>query len=223
MTDDLPILYSFRRCPYAMRARMAITASGQQVQLRDILLRDKPDAMLQASPKGTVPVLVLPGGQVIDESLDVMQWALGRHDPDAWLVPLAADPGAEALIDECDGPFKHSLDRYKYPTRYEGVDAQEHRTRCLAFLRRLNSRLAGQAYLCGARLTVVDAAIIPFVRQCANTDRAWFDRQGLDHLRGWLDRFLQSELFLGIMRKGPIWHEGDQGPAFPDHGKTRDA
>ncbi|NDA18305.1 MAG: glutathione S-transferase, partial [Alphaproteobacteria bacterium] len=126
-TGQPPIFWSFRRCPYAMRARLAIAASGQVVQLREILLRDKPDAFLLASPKGTVPVLVLEDGTVIDESRDVMFWALGRNDPDDWLAIWRQDPQrVTAFLDRLDGPFKHDLDRYKYASRYAGADTTIH-------------------------------------------------------------------------------------------------
>ena len=143
-----PILYSFRRCPYAMRARMAIAASGVKVRLREILLRDKPEEMLTASAKGTVPVLVN-GDRVIDESLDVMNWALAKNDPENWLSRKD-----DALIAENDGPFKHHLDRYKYSTRYEDADAEEHRTAGFEFLEKLEAHLAKQA------ITLRDAPIL---------------------------------------------------------------
>ncbi|MFC2953284.1 glutathione S-transferase [Marinicaulis aureus] len=135
---DTPILYSFRRCPYAMRARMAVAASGVQVRLREILLRDKPEEMLAASAKGTVPVLI-DGQTVIDESLDVMNWALNQNDPESWLARKD-----DALIAENDGPFKHHLDRYKYSTRYEDADAEEHRAAGFEFLQKLETRLVNQ-------------------------------------------------------------------------------
>lgn len=139
---DLPILYSFRRCPYAMRGRMAIAVSGTPVRLREILLRDKPEEMLEASPKGTVPVVVI-GDQVIDESLDVMRWALEQNDPEGWL----GTEDKAGLIEECDGPFKHHLDRYKYSTRYEGADAEEHRSEGFRFLQKLEAQLEDASIL----------------------------------------------------------------------------
>lgn len=139
---DLPILYSFRRCPYAMRGRMAIAVSGTPVRLREILLRDKPEEMLEASPKGTVPVVVT-GDQVIDESLDVMRWALEQNDPEGWLET----EDKAGLIEECDGPFKHHLDRYKYSTRYEGADAEEHRSEGFRFLQKLEAQLQDASIL----------------------------------------------------------------------------
>ncbi len=206
-----PILYSFRRCPYAMRARMALMASGQTVRLREVVLRDKPAEMLEASPKGTVPVLILEDGTVIDESLDVMAWALSQNDPGGWLT---AD--GEALIAEADGPFKKALDRYKYPNRYEdeGVDKLEQRAKGREFLAKLDGILKDQTYLLGDAITKADIAIFPFVRQFANTDRAWFDAEPLPHLQRWLAGHLESELFLSVMTKFPQWKTGDAEPLF---------
>ena len=139
---DLPVLYSFRRCPYAMRARMALLVSETIVRLREVVLRDKPDEMIAASPKATVPVLVLPDGEVIDESLAIMRWALGHNDPQHWLQGSDAEA---ALIAEADGPFKHHLDRYKYPVRYDNVDPLEHRAGGQAFLEKLDSLIQKSA------------------------------------------------------------------------------
>lgn len=199
-----PILYSFRRCPYAMRARLALQVSGADLEHREIVLRSKPAHMLEISPKGTVPVLLLPDGTVLEESLDVMRWALAQNDPERWLN--AAD---EALIAANDGPFKHSLDRYKYATRYEGADPLEHRGICEAQLKILNARLASQPYLSGEARGFTDAAIMPFIRQFANTDRAWFDAQPLPALQAWLAKWLDSEIFTAVMQKHPLWQAED--------------
>ena len=207
----LPILYSFRRCPYAIRARLALQASGQVCELREVVLRDKPPSMLEYSPKGTVPVLVLPGGQVIDESLDVMNWALQQSDPEGWLAPSQTDADeVDALIAWNDGDFKHHLDRYKYSTRYEGADASEHRDEAERFLDALNARLSGQAYLFGANISLADAALLPFIRQFANADRKWFDALGYPDLQRWLGDFLDSQAFLDAMQKYPQWHAGNE-------------
>lgn len=203
----LPILYSFRRCPYAMRARMALWISGTSCELREVKLAEKPASMLEASEKGTVPVLVLQDGKVLDESLDVMRWALARNDPEDW---LAGDDGA--LLDQIDGPFKQHLDRYKYWTRH-GSDPQEHRTAALEILKGLEERISGQGQLCGNSRTMVDIASFPFVRQFANHDRTWFDAQPLPHLQHWLADHLQSELFAAIMAKHRPWQPGD-APVF---------
>jgi glutathione S-transferase len=194
-----PILYSFRRCPYAMRARLALTISGVAFALREIKLSAKPQAMLEASPKGTVPVLVLPDGRVIDESLDIMRWALMQCDPEGW---LARDDGA--LVATNDGAFKHALDRYKYPERHDG-DALTHRARGLAFLELLDRRLSTAGQLCGAERGLADAAIMPFVRQFAAVDRTWFDALPLPHLKLWLEQHLASELFDRIMLRFAPW------------------
>ena len=190
-----PVLYSFRRCPYAMRARLALTISQAPFALREVKLSAKPQALLDASPKGTVPVLVLPGGRVIDESLDIMRWALGRHDPEGW---LSRDD--EALVATNDGAFKHALDRYKYPERHDG-DVRLHRERGMAFLADLDDRLRGSAQLCGPERGLADAAILPFVRQFAAVDRAWFDARPLPRLKAWLERHLASDLFARIMAR----------------------
>ena len=212
----LPVLYSFRRCPYAMRARMAIAASGQTCALREVVLRNKPPEMLAASPKGTVPVLVLPDAQVIEESLEIMRWALGSSDPEGWLAPLNNDgDDIAALIAENDGAFKDNLDRYKYPTRYENADPIHHRTQGAAFLEKLNARLIEHNYLCGDRFTFADAAIAPFVRQFANTDREWFDAIELAGVQRWLKTILESDRFSGVMEKYPAWENGMDAPLFP--------
>lgn len=213
---DGPILYSFRRCPYAMRARMAIAVSGQQCRLREVVLRDKPEGMLAASPKGTVPVLVLQDGTVVDESLDVMHWALGQNDPENWLAPFDEDEAtARALIAENDGPFKANLDRYKYPNRYDNVDPSDHRRKGLAFLQTVDALLLNQPYLAGARFSFLDAAILPFVRQFANTDRDWFDQAGLNTVPRWLDAGLASHRFTRVMEKYPAWKQTGTEVAFP--------
>lgn len=188
-----PILYSFRRCPYAMRARLALAVSGTRHELREVVLRAKPPAMLAASSKGTVPVLVLGDGRVIDESLDIMHWALAGHDPEGWLA--RDDP---ALIATNDDAFKHALDRYKYPERYS-CDPLPHRERALTFLQALELRLTGSGQLCGATRGLADAAIFPFVRQFAAVDPSWFETQALPHLQIWLAGHLASELFASIM------------------------
>ena len=208
---ELPVLYSFRRCPYAMRARMALLISQTPVRLREVVLRDKPAEMIVASPKATVPVLVLPDGQVIDESLSIMHWALEGRDPENWLQGSAAET---ALIAEADGPFKDHLDRYKYPGRYENVDALDHRAGGLAFLEKLDGLIPASGQLMGARPTLADHAIFPFVRQFANNDRVWFDQLPLPALQKWLSDHLASPLFAVTMQKYPQWRSGDVEPVF---------
>ncbi|MEL7492089.1 MAG: glutathione S-transferase [Pseudomonadota bacterium] len=211
-----PILYSFRRCPYAMRARMALAVSGRPVRLREILLRDKPDEMLAASAKGTVPVLQLEDGTVIDESLDVMRWALDHFDPEYWLPNDAATlEKMSALIAENDGPFKHHLDRYKYSTRYEGAEKEAHRAEGERFLRKLEARLQGSRFLFGEARSLADIAIFPFVRQFRIADPAWFDAQDWSRLREWLSALIDAPLFQDAMKKYDLWKETHKEFAFP--------
>ena len=219
-SDALPILYSFRRCPYAMRARMAVAISNQQCELREVKLRDKPTAMLEASQKGTVPVLQLPDGMVIDESIDVMRWALGANDPQDWL--RADTEAATALIDENDGPFKHHLDRYKYATRYEDANPEAHRSAGEEFLKKLNARLQRADYLFGDAPSLADIAIFPFIRQFRIADPDWFDEAPYPHLQDWLARCLGSSLFQSVMTKYAPWAPGDELTLFPatDGGST---
>ena len=209
----LPILYSFRRCPYAMRARLALASSEQTCELREVVLRDKPPELLAASAKGTVPVLVLAAG-VIDESLDIMRWSLDRNDPARWLTP---EQGTLAdmldLIRRCDSEFKLQLDRYKYPDRHAG-DRELHRASGATFLIELNSRLTQQNHLFGRRTALADMAIVPFVRQYASVDEAWFAAQPWPALQRWLLEFTQSELFARVMHKYPQWRAGTAGVRF---------
>ena len=201
-----PVLYSFRRCPYAMRARLALASAGITVELREILLRDKPPSLLEVSAKATVPVLVLPD-RVIDESYDIMLWALAQADPEGWLAGRD-----EALIAVLDGPFKAALDRYKYGK--DGVETA--REEASAFLRQLEATLARQPALSGATLGLADMASLTFIRQFANVDRPWFDNQPWPHLRAWLENFLASPRFAAIMRKYPAWQSGDAPTLFPE-------
>ena len=201
-----PILYSFRRCPYAMRARMALQASQIKIEHREVLLRDKPGAMLAASPKGTVPVLVTHDGTVFEQSLDIMHWALQRNDPQAWLTAQSGRSDAMAgLIADNDGPFKADLDRYKYADRHPEDKPEYHRDRALGFLARLDTMLASEGQLYGSRISLADIAIFPFVRQFANTDRDWFDALPLPALQRWLADHIGSELFEIIMVRHETW------------------
>jgi glutathione S-transferase len=197
-----PILYSFRRCPYAMRARMALLISGQRFEIREVVLRRKPEAMIAASAKATVPVMVLADGAVIDESIDIMRWALLRHDPEGWLA------GDAPLIQTFDGRFKHHLDRTKYPERH-GSDPAAHRAAGLAMLDDLEQRLAAHPNLCRVQRTLADIAIMPFVRQFAAVDQSWFDRQAVPRVRQWLARHIASPLFDQAMVRLKPWTPGD--------------
>lgn len=215
LPPDAPILYSFRRCPYAMRARMALLVSGIRCEMREIALSQKPESMLTASPKGTVPVLVLKD-KVLDQSLDIMHWALRQHDPQQWTThntPLDAD--AIAWVKQCDEEFKRHLDRYKYPNRYDLPSGIEHRDAGAMYLQQLNARLQTSAHLMGPQWTWVDAAIAPFVRQFARTDRDWFDAQHWTELKTWLENFEQSATYLSAMHKYKVWHQDAKPVAFP--------
>lgn len=192
-----------------MRARLALLASGTACEIREVKLSQKPAAMIAASPKATVPVIVLPDGRVIAESLDIMRWALGRHDPEDW---LGGEDGA--LIAANDGPFKHHLDRYKYPDRHES-DPHEHRAVGLALLRVLEARLGLHANLGGDERSVTDAAIFPFVRQFAATDPTWFAAQPLPRLQAWLESHIRSPLFEAAMVRLQPWRPDDEPIEFP--------
>ncbi len=207
------ILYSFRRCPFAMRGRMALKVSGVDLEHREILLRDKPDSMVKASPKATVPVVILKDGTVIEESLDVISWALARNDPLGWLD--CDRDKADALISENDGPFKHHLDRYKYASRYK-EDAKrgdidlEHRKQAEKFIAKLETNLLanktqGPNFLIGTRQSIADIAIFPFIRQFANADKDWWNKAPYPHVQDWLNYHIASDLFISIMGKHPIW------------------
>ena len=212
-----PVLYSFRRCPYAMRARLALQASGTDVDLREIALKAKPQALLQASPKGTVPVLVLADGTVLEQSLDIMLWALRAHDPLNWLPQDAsALQDCLACIARNDGPFKQTLDRYKYPARFALDHGLDFRAAGAEVLRDWEQRLQDHAFLAGAHWGLLDAAIAPFVRQYAHTDPKWFAAQDWPQLAQWLQAFEASEAFAGVMHKQPLWQPAPPpDPALP--------
>jgi glutathione S-transferase len=195
-------LYSFRRCPYAMRARMALRYSGVAVDIIEVSLKAKPAEMLALSPKGTVPVLSV-DGQVIDESLAIMRWALAQNDPQDWL--LKEDPAGQALIaaliEENDQAFKVHLNRYKYAERYPDQPMAVYRAEGEVFLRKLDELLDGRDYLLAGHPTLADVALMPFIRQFAHVDREWFAQTPYVRLKAWLQRFLESALFIGVMQK----------------------
>ena len=199
--DELPILYSFRRCPYAMRARMPIVRTNFEVELREVILRDRPEHMMEISPKGTVPVLLLEDGTVIEESLEIMQhvldWTLSEEE--------------QHWISRNDDEFKFHLDRYKYPNRYEDVDEIEQRTLASAYLMDLNQRLATEPSISEA----LSDALFPFVRQFANHDRDWFDVQPWTNMLAWLTENLESEAFKACMKKHKQWVHGQATIVFP--------
>lgn len=203
-----PVLYSFRRCPYAMRARLAIQAAQVRVELREVVLRDKPQAFLEVSPSATVPCLVHVEG-VIDESLEIMRWALALNDPLGWLDMRQS--GLE-WIARNDGPFKHALDRTKYTSRYPDEDSNTHRAEACAFLTDLDAQLSPWIF---DRPTLADYAIAPFVRQFAFIDKTFFDTQPWPSLHRWLEQFLAAPEFATMMQKYPQWHAGDPPAFFP--------
>ena len=199
-----------------MRARLALLASGIHVELREVVLRDKPAEMLAASPKGTVPVLVLPNGKVIDQSLDIMLWALCQNDPDGWLLgeKVSLDD-ALAQIGKLDGDFKYHLDRYKYPQRFSGADSAASQAFCDQFVGELDVKLAQNNYLFSSKLSIVDNGYMPFIRQFSRVDAARFAAQPWPHLRAWLAKLETSDAFARVMRAYPQWVAGQEGVIFP--------
>ncbi|ALI09865.1 MULTISPECIES: glutathione S-transferase [Pseudomonas] len=195
-------LYSFRRCPYAMRTRMALRYSAVEVTIVEVSLKAKPAEMLALSSKGTVPVLQV-DGRVIDESLEIMSWALAQHDPQDWRLRDNADGQAltAALIEENDQVFKLHLNRYKYPERYPEYPKEHYRSQGEDFLRRLEALLATRPFLAAEHQSLADVAVMPFIRQFAHVDRDWFAQAPYPRLQDWLQRFLESELFVAIMAK----------------------
>ncbi|MFC7422268.1 glutathione S-transferase [Iodobacter arcticus] len=213
----LPILYSFRRCPYAMRARMAIQYSGIQVELREIVLRNKPAALLHASPKGTVPVLVLNNGQVIEQSREIMHWALEQHDPQQWLCKEneALSKQIAELINHNDQIFKIHLDQYKYADRYPAHPQEYYRSQGELFLHDLETRLAQTSFLLLHQICLADIAIFPFIRQFASVDPEWFDTAPYPKLKQWLAFLCNSADYQSVMQKFSVWQSGDLPFIFP--------
>lgn len=215
MTVSLPCLYSFRRCPYAMRARLGLLFAEQKVELREIELKNKPEQMLAISPKGTVPVLELRDGsqqQVIEESREIVEWALQQNDPHGLLDADLA--GANALIEQNDNEFKHWLDRYKYADRHPELSKLEYRQQGEVFLQVLEHLLAEHTYLLGERISIADIVIMPFVRQFAHVDREVFYSLPYPHLQQWLKNWLAHPVFMQVMRKYKPWQEGDEVTIF---------
>lgn len=209
-----PILYSFRRCPYAIRARMTLAYTGIECELREVKLQAKPAALIDASSKATVPVLVLED-RVIDESLDIMHWALAQRDHGQWRSSdRAAQDAQTALIEACDQDFKPLLDRYKYADRHPEMSQDQHRRRACEFPALLDARLDSD-YLFGSQLSLADVAIFPFIRQFAFVDINWFRQSPYPALQRWLQRLLESPLFTSVMTKHPPWQPGDSITRFP--------
>jgi UPF0176 protein len=214
LADAVPVLYSFRRCPFAIRARLAIRSAGVAVLLREVALRDKPAALLAISPKASVPVLRRPDGQVLEQSLDIMRWALARNDPLHWLDP-AEDAAVRALTALNDGAFKEALDRYKYASRHPERPARDWRDEAVAsMLVPLNARLSGQRFLLRDSVSLADMALLPFVRQFAAVDAAWFETAPLAHLRAWLQALTATPLFESVMVRHPPWRPGGEDVLF---------
>ena len=215
LPPQAPLLYSFRRCPYAMRARLALLAAGIRCEIREIALSQKPTSLLVASPKGTVPVLVLPDA-VIEQSLDIMLWALRQNDPHGWLPKDSQLMNVQlSLVKQCDDEFKFHLDRYKYPDRYQLADGLLHRQAGAEFLHLLNQRLKTNAFLSTAQWGFADAAIAPFVRQFAHTDPNWFASQSWTPLIEWLTQFEASKDYQQAMYKYKVWHPDSKPVAYP--------
>ena len=209
---EIPVLYSFRRCPYAIRARMALAAAATPVALREVLLKEKPAELIAASPKATVPVLVLQNGTVIEESLEIMRWALDQNDPLLWA------PDEDALcywVTRCDGEFKHWLDRYKYADRYPEKSSESYRNSAEQFIRSLESALEASSWMGGPRQTLVDIAVFPFVRQFAAVDPTWWQTSPYPMTRRWLDHWLDTPLFSAVMKKFPRWTPEMLDEQFP--------
>ncbi|MDU0355235.1 glutathione S-transferase [Paraglaciecola aquimarina] len=227
----LPILYSLRNCPYAMRARMAIYKSKQVVELRELVLKNKPLAMLETSPKGTVPILVLRYGldtKVVDESLDIMLWALGENDPSQLLRTTPSvneyhsitSKGAQTcddmmkLINRFDQEFKGCLEAYKCAKRYHETNLQACREACEVYVQDLEQRLSQHDYLIDERESMADIALLPFIRQFAKVQRQWYLQAQYPHLKRWLNQYLQSAMFNKVMAKYPLWCEGQGATLF---------
>lgn len=218
MTEqNLATLYSFRRCPYAMRARLAIAQSGIQCELREVVLKDKPQQLIELSPKATVPVLLTADDKVIDESIDIAFWALAQHDPDNWYQSLTSEQHEQmlALIENNDGEFKYFLDRYKYADRYPEQDERFYREQGEKTLTRLEQLLTEHDCLLRDSWTLADIALLPFIRQFAFVDKDWFDSAPYPRVRAWLEAFLESDLFRAVMKKYPQWQESDEPVIFP--------
>ena len=211
---NLPILYSFRRCPYAMRARMALILASKQCELREILLKNKPDHMLEISPKGTVPVLQLPD-KVLDESLDIISWATVSNLDNVHIFSKTEETLYMELVHLFDTKFKHHLDRYKYSSRY-GADPSEHQEECKIILENLDAKINPSPWVFGPQVSLLDISILPFIRQCKIANPEWFDTQQFNKVIGLLDYFEQDNLFIQAMQKYELWDPRKQnGNIFP--------
>ena len=210
----LPILYSFRRCPYAMRARMGLILASKKCELREILLKDKPDQMLQVSSKGTVPVLQFPD-KVLDESLDIISWAIESPVPNVYIYNAEEELSSRELIQLFDSKFKYHLDRYKYSSRY-GVDPLEHREECKVILENLEVKIHPNPWIFGKQVSVLDISILPFIRQYKIANPDWFFAQDFTKVIALLNYFEKSDLFAQAMQKFELWDPiKNNGNIFP--------
>lgn len=214
--NSFPILYSLRNCPYAMRARIAIFKAKQTVLLRDVVLSNKPKEMIAESPKGTVPVLVLTNKMVLEESLEIMLWALNETDPNDLLHkndPTAVEQMLE-IIQLFDDEFKESLEQYKCAKRYKENNIEQCREKCEQYLQQLEQRLANTQYLMSNKESLVDIALVPFIRQFARVERQWYLQSPYPNVRQWLNNYLQSPMFTKVMAKYPLWLDNHEVVLF---------
>ena len=213
---DLPILYSLRRCPYAMRGRMGIALSKQQVLLREIITKDKPSELLASSAKGTVPVLVLPDGQIIEQSLDVMNWALQQNDPQDLLRSNnpTLNQQVHQLIKVNDDEFIGHLEKYRASVRYRNIDKEQRRQDCEGFISKLEALLTDQAYFFGETPSLADFAVMPFVSQFVRVEKKWFVQSEYQNVGRWLRTHLDSKLYTQVMKQYPLWNETKQDCLF---------
>ena len=215
MINKYPTLYSFRRCPYAMRARLALRLCKIECIIREISLKAKNTEFLRVSPKATVPVLVLPNGEVLEESLDIIYWSLEQNDPSKLKVNNQLGRKTSKLIELFDTEFKFHLDRYKYSSRYNIQNLQVHRDKAREILVQINTMLEGKNYMGGKNISLLDISILPFVRQFRIADMKWFDNNlGLDNINKWLNIFLNSDLLASIMTKYKVWEIDHPGTFF---------
>jgi len=211
---NLPILYSFRRCPYAMRARMALILASKDCELREITLKNKPDEMLQISAKGTVPVLELPN-KVLDESLDIISWAMESHPESVYVFSTKEKLMSESLIQKFDSKFKYHLDRYKYSSRY-GASSSEHQEECKNILEILDTKINPSPWIFGEKVSLLDISILPFIRQCKIANPKWFFEQNFKKVVALLNFFEASDLFIDAMKKFDLWDpQNHNGSLFP--------
>lgn len=217
---SLPILYSLRNCPFAMRARIAIYRSQLPIELREVNLKNKPERMIEASPKATVPTLVLTSNHVIDESLDVMLWALKESDPDDLFQSITLGAPAQrqqnilSLINLFDAEFKGHLEQYKCAKRYHETNLEACRKTCEQYIQNLEERLSSHTFLIDDNESLADIALLPFIRQFAKVERQWYLTSPYPLVKKWLNQYLQSAMFTKVMAKYPLWSEGSEVSMF---------